>query len=91
MRLPNGRELPGVANIGKRPTVGGHKTLLETHLFDCNEDLYGQCVRVEFFQKIRDEQKFESFEILREQIDRDADAARQSLDVPRLDPEIRER
>jgi len=91
MRLSNGRELPGVANIGKRPTVGGHKTLLEPHLFDFNEDLYGQCVRVEFFQKIRDEQKFESFELLREQIDRDADAARQSLDVPRPDPDIRRR
>lgn len=70
------RPLPGVANLGKRPTVGGLKTLLEVHLFDFNREIYGQRVCVEFIEKIRDEQKFDSFDALKEQIGRDTEKAR---------------
>ncbi len=58
----------GIANIGYRPTVDGKKGLLEVHLFDFDGDLYGKLVHVDFLHKIRDEIKFDSFEILKQQI-----------------------
>jgi riboflavin kinase/FMN adenylyltransferase len=61
----------GIANIGYRPTVDGKKGLLEVHLFDYDGDLYGKLVHVDFLHKIRDEIKFDSFEILKEQILKD--------------------
>ncbi|NOQ78705.1 MAG: hypothetical protein GQ546_04825, partial [Gammaproteobacteria bacterium] len=61
----------GIANIGYRPTVDGQKGLLEVHLFDFKGDLYGKLVHVDFLHKIRDEMKFDSFEILKEQILKD--------------------
>ncbi|MAF06527.1 MAG: bifunctional riboflavin kinase/FMN adenylyltransferase [Acidiferrobacteraceae bacterium] len=70
----------GVANIGIRPTVGGERVLLEVHLFDFSEEIYAERVRVEFQTKIRPERRFESFEALKEQIARDASAARQWFD-----------
>jgi riboflavin kinase / FMN adenylyltransferase len=75
-----GRPLPGVANIGNRPTVdGGTRYLLEVHLFDFSGDIYGRHAEVEFRLKLRDEKKFGSFEELKMQIDRDAVAAREYL------------
>jgi riboflavin kinase/FMN adenylyltransferase len=72
--------LPGVANIGNRPMVDGdHRYLLEVHLFDFNQQVYGEHVSVEFVQKLRDEQRFDSFELLRQQIQRDAEQARAIL------------
>ncbi len=72
--------LPGVANIGTRPTVAGDtRYLLEVHLFDFDREIYGAHLRVEFVSRIRDEKKFESFEALRAQIQRDAGAARAIL------------
>lgn len=66
----------GVANVGNRPTVDGTRSLLEVHLFDFNQDIYGRQVTVEFLHKLRDEKKYDSFELLRQQILRDADNAR---------------
>ena len=65
------REYKGVANLGKRPTVGGIKTLLEVHLFDYSGIAYGERVCVEFCTQIRQEQKFDSFEALKKQIQHD--------------------
>jgi riboflavin kinase/FMN adenylyltransferase len=77
------RFLPGVANIGTRPTVDGDtRYLLEVHLFDFEGDIYGRHAEVEFRLKLRDEKKFGSFEELKTQIDRDAVAAREFLGVP---------
>ncbi len=74
------RPWPGVANIGNRPTVdGGTRYLLEVHLFDFQGDLYGHHAEVEFKLKLRDEKRFDSFEELKTQIDRDAVAAREYL------------
>ncbi len=70
---------PGVANIGTRPTVGGQGCRLEVHLFDFDQDLYGRHLEVEFSLKLRDEQRFDSFETLRRQIALDAAAAREFL------------
>jgi len=67
----DGRQYQGVANLGKRPTVGGLKTLLEVHLFDYAGDAYGRRVCVNFHEQIRAEQKFDSFELLKQQIQAD--------------------
>jgi len=68
---------PGVANIGTRPTVkGDRRYLLEVHLFDFEQDIYGAHVEVEFRLKLRDEKRFDSFDQLRQQIERDSRAAR---------------
>ena len=76
MHFPGSDPQPGVANVGVRPTVGGNRVLLETHLFDFSEDIYGERVRVEFKTKIRPEQRFDSFDALKAQIAMDAAAAR---------------
>lgn len=66
-----GSQLPGVANLGYRPTVNGIKPNLEVHLHNINEDLYGKYFEIEFISKIRDEQKFKSIEALKAQIEID--------------------
>ena len=66
----------GVANVGTRPTVDGSYTVLEVHLFDFDQDIYGRYLDVEFCKKLRDEKKFESFDLLRRQITLDAEQAR---------------
>ncbi len=72
--------LDGVANLGTRPTIRGQKKyLLETHLFDFNQAIYGKRVGVEFVARIRDEQKFASFDALKQQIVQDCISARQLL------------
>ena len=75
----HGDTLHGVANVGFRPTVGGKKLLLEAHLLDFNQDIYGERLRVEFRRKIRGEAHFESFDALRTQIARDVEEAREWL------------
>lgn len=65
----------GVANLGTRPTVDGKENRLEVHLFDFDSDIYGQNLRVQFHQKIRNEEKFDSFEALKQQITHDAKCA----------------
>lgn len=68
----------GVANLGKRPTVDGLKHLLEVHLFDFTHSLslYGQLLQVCFLHKLRDEVKFDSIDLLIEQIKKDIEAAK---------------
>ena len=72
----DGRELKGVANLGNRPTFyGGAKAVLETHLFDFDQDIYGRYVEVHFKAKLRDEMRFDSFSALRTQIANDVASA----------------
>jgi riboflavin kinase/FMN adenylyltransferase len=63
--------LPGMANIGVRPTVGGSECRLEVHILDFAEDIYGCHVQVEFLSRLRDEVRFESLDALKQQIRRD--------------------
>lgn len=70
------RPLPGVANLGVRPTVGGTRPLLEVHLFDFDRDIYGAHISVRFVHKLRNEQRFPNFDALKAQIAVDAAAAR---------------
>ena len=74
--LANGTHKYGVANTGNRPTVGGEAARLEVNIFDYAGDLYGQRLRVHFRAFIRAEQKFDSFDALKDQIIKDADGAR---------------
>lgn len=76
VRGENGLCLNGVANIGKRPTVDGQSLQLEVHLFDFQQDIYGQQICVEFKQKIRNEKRFASFDDLKQQIIKDSQQAR---------------
>ena len=75
----NGHCFLAVANLGVRPSVDGTKPLLEVHMLDFRGDLYDQTLKVEFVEKIRDEQKFESLESLRAAIGNDIDIARKIL------------
>ncbi|MFT6903583.1 MAG: riboflavin kinase/FMN adenylyltransferase [Oleiphilaceae bacterium] len=68
--------IPGVANVGCKPTVGQFKPSLEVHLFDFNREIYGEYVEVQFHYKLRDEQKFSGIEQLKAQIEIDSQAAR---------------
>ncbi|HXJ51047.1 MAG TPA: bifunctional riboflavin kinase/FAD synthetase [Burkholderiales bacterium] len=71
---------PGVASIGRRPTVNPVPLpLLEVHPFDWERDLYGEHLRVRFLKKLRDEQKYDGLDALREAIARDARQAREYL------------
>jgi riboflavin kinase/FMN adenylyltransferase len=67
----DGKQFPSATNIGTRPTFGEGRRMVETHLLDYKGDLYGKEIRVEFVQKLRDEQRFVSSEELKMQIDKD--------------------
>lgn len=70
------RVFQGITNVGYKPTVGEKFLGVETYLFDCDEDLYGQECVVEFLKFQRPEEKFPSFEALRNQMNRDAASGR---------------
>ncbi len=61
----------GIANFGERPTVDGKRLLLEAHLFEFNQNIYGKELTVEFLTFIREEKKFDNFALLAEQIQKD--------------------
>jgi riboflavin kinase/FMN adenylyltransferase len=72
----------GVANLGVRPTIAGTpKLLLEVHLLNFNEDIYGQHVQVTFLEKIRDEMKFKNIDALIEQIKKDVAHATRYFEI----------
>jgi len=81
-RLPDGRNLPGVANIGVNPTVEGVTLpLLEVWLFDFDEDIYDQVIETELMAFLRPELKFDGLDPMVEQIHKDAAEARRILDA----------
>ncbi|AAZ24683.1 bifunctional riboflavin kinase/FAD synthetase [Colwellia psychrerythraea] len=75
----NDGEFKGVANIGARPTVNGIRQQLEVHIFDFDENLYGQCIEVVVKRKLRPVIKFDSLEALTAQIRQDSEQAKQVL------------
>jgi riboflavin kinase/FMN adenylyltransferase len=84
-RLPDGREIPGVANIGVNPTVEGVTTaLLEVWLTDFDEDIYDQVIETDLVAFLRPEEKFASLEAMTDQVMKDAQAARDLL-TPHFD------
>jgi riboflavin kinase/FMN adenylyltransferase len=77
--LVDGQWRNGVANLGKRPTVGKLQENFEVHLFDFSRDLYGQVLRVALIDFIRPEMKFSGLDALKAQIAADGEAARRLL------------
>lgn len=78
-RLPDGREIAGASSIGVNPTTGEEEPRLEVWLFDFDEDLYGQQIETDLIAFLRPEEKFESVEIMVDQIRRDEATARSLL------------
>ena len=74
-----GHRLPGVANLGVRPTFGGKRFTVEIHLLDFADDLYGEALAVHFVGRVRDEQRFDSVDALTERIAQDVAEAREIL------------
>jgi len=71
----NEKTVFGMMNIGFNPTVDGQNQSIEIHYFDFNSDLYNQEIRVSILQRIRSEQKFESVDLLKEQLEKDKKTA----------------
>jgi riboflavin kinase/FMN adenylyltransferase len=78
-RLSDGREVAGVAYVGRRPTVNGIDERLEVNLFDFDEDLYGQTLETDLVAFIRGDRKFDGLEALKAQMAADKAAARAIL------------
>ena len=71
---------PGVASVGTRPTLGGSEWLLEAHVFDFAGELHRERLAVDFVERLRAEQKFETLDELAAEMRRDAERARAILD-----------
>ena len=69
----------GMAYIGHRPTINGMSRNIEVNIFDFKEDIYGQTIRLNFLEYMRDDQKFNSLEELKEQLSLDEIKARNLL------------
>jgi riboflavin kinase/FMN adenylyltransferase len=69
----------GVASVGSRPTFEGNKPLLEVHLFDFDEDVYGRFIDVDFVARLRSQEKYDDIDGLVAQMHLDADNARKIL------------
>jgi riboflavin kinase/FMN adenylyltransferase len=82
-RLPDGREIAGVANIGVNPTVGEVQARLEVWLFDFDEDLYDQTLETDLVAFLRPEARFDGLDAMVAQIHEDARQARALL-LPEL-------
>ena len=79
-RLADGREIAGVGYVGRRPTVNlSHEERLEAHLFDIDEDLYGQTVETDLLHFLRADERFDNLESMVAQMDRDKAQARALL------------
>lgn len=67
----NGKEVFGMMNIGTNPTVDGKERTIETNFLDFEEDLYGKEMCIYFLQRIRSEEKFDSIDTLKAEIEND--------------------
>ena len=72
-----GRSHAAAVNIGINPTFGGEPLHLEAHLLDFEGDLLGKVLAVEFWERLRDEQRFDSADVLAEQIEHDVQRTRE--------------
>jgi riboflavin kinase/FMN adenylyltransferase len=78
---PGGDVHPCALNLGRRPTFYEHAdhSLLEAHLLDFSDDIYGEQARVRFGHFLRSERKFDGIEAIKAQLGRDVEHARQLL------------
>lgn len=79
VRLDDGRELPGVASLGVRPTFDPPKELLEAYIFDFDEQLYGRTIEIALHHYLRGEEKFDRADALVAQMKQDEAEARRLL------------
>lgn len=75
-----GRQYPGVTNVGRKPTVGEFAAGVETHLFHVTGNFYGKYAKVRLYSFLRPERKFGSVEELKEQMHKDGMQAEKYLD-----------
>lgn len=80
--LDGGRALKGVSNLGVKPTIGSHEPLLEVHIFDFAEDIYGRSITALLHERLRPERKFESVAALQAQLAIDVQLGRTLLAAP---------
>ena len=77
-----GSQYNGMMSIGYNPTVTDKKELrIEANLFDFDKEIYGEIIEVIFFKKLRDEQKFDSLDALKEQLHKDKEESMQLLNI----------
>jgi riboflavin kinase/FMN adenylyltransferase len=69
--IVNNQTIFGMMNIGIKPTLGDNVPTIEVHLLNFSEDIYNQKIQVNVIERLRDEQKFESFEALKSQLEID--------------------
>ncbi|HNP67846.1 MAG TPA: bifunctional riboflavin kinase/FAD synthetase [Aequorivita sp.] len=74
-----GEKIFGITSIGTNPTVGGTEKTIETHFLNFNKDLYGKEITIAFLKYIRNEETFDSMEILKREIEKDETFAKQFL------------
>lgn len=74
-----GQQRPAIINVGIKPTFEGEKPTVEAYIFDYEDDLYAEKLRLTLVQKIRAEKKFPGLKELKEQITIDVEKARQIL------------
>lgn len=74
-----GKTVFGMMNIGTNPTVDGKNRSIEVHFFDFSKDIYGIQIEIEILERLRDEQKFESLEVLKNQLSKDLINSKQYL------------
>ena len=84
------QQYEGIANIGVRPTVDGKEPLLEVHIFDFDEEIYGRLLTVTFLNKVRDERTFDGLDSLKNQIEKDISETREWFAKRRVerDPDV---
>jgi len=78
---PNRQRSMSVTSIGVRPTFGPGERTVETYILDFHEELYGETLRIELVQRLRDELRFDSVEELTRQIARDVEEAKACLEA----------
>ena len=66
----DGERFQSITNIGKNPTVNGEKRTVEAHIFDFDKDVYGKTAKIEFYKYLRPEEKFDSLEELKKEIEK---------------------
>ena len=69
----------GMMNIGTRPTLNGDKQTIEVHIFEFDKNIYDDTLTIHLIEKIRDEQKFESLNVLKKQLIKDKEICKRNL------------
>ncbi|MDP2236920.1 MAG: bifunctional riboflavin kinase/FAD synthetase [Bacteroidales bacterium] len=76
-----GKRYAGMGNIGYRPTIGNDDLTIEVNIFDFNETIYGDEICISFMERIRDEEKFDSIESLKQRLIIDREEAKKLLGI----------